>query len=264
MGMLRIQRGLSLVELMVAMLISLIVLAGVGQIFLSSRETQRSTHALSQVQEAGRFAFDFITADLRQVGYKGSCTGPMNILLNETKASYIPDRFDLDNALRGWDDSSGSESASMKGYVAETDVIQIKHAGVPPRCPATGLPVTATGNTPETAATISIDCTSGIKQGSIIVVADAHGCDIFQTTSNDSAKSLARGSAAGFNPGNKGGNASFSHPYGTDMEILLFQSATYYIGRDPTTNEPGLRMIRFNEGNDVDGTAIIEEELVRG
>ena len=53
------QSGLSLVELMIAITLSLLLIAGVLQIFLSSKQTYSTNNALSRVQESGRFAWIF-------------------------------------------------------------------------------------------------------------------------------------------------------------------------------------------------------------
>ena len=67
------QKGLSLVELMVAVTLGLVLMGGVIQLFLSSRVVFSTQQSLSRVQENGRFAIEFITRDLRQAGYAG-CT----------------------------------------------------------------------------------------------------------------------------------------------------------------------------------------------
>lgn len=261
------QRGMSIVELMIAMVIGLLVLGGVSQIFLSSRTTQRNTQAMSEVQESGRFAFDFIAADLRQLGYRGSCTEGINNLLNEGGASYNATRFDMGNPIVGWDswelmpgndDDLLEEQAAR--YVANTHVIAIKHLGTPAMCAAPNQlqMMRASGDTAETASTISIDCASGIADAAIVMVADAQGCDVFQTRPSGDTKLLSR--ASGGNPGNKDpGSRNFSHAYSKDMEILLAQSAVYYIGRETDNARPGLRRILFNQGGD-----ILDQELVQG
>ena len=53
------QRGLTLVELMVAMLLGVFLIGGVMQIFISSKQTYRMQENLSRLQENGRFALDF-------------------------------------------------------------------------------------------------------------------------------------------------------------------------------------------------------------
>ena len=64
-------RGFSLVELMVALVITLILLAGIGQIFLSSKKSYTLQDSLSRMQESGRYAMDTLTQDLRRAGYWG-------------------------------------------------------------------------------------------------------------------------------------------------------------------------------------------------
>lgn len=63
------QNGFTIVELMVAMVISLILLAGVSQIFLSNRETYRVQSSLSRLQENARFAIDLLRSDISMAGF---------------------------------------------------------------------------------------------------------------------------------------------------------------------------------------------------
>lgn len=64
-------QGFSLVELMVALVISLILLGGVAQIFLSSKKSFTIQDSLGRQQENGRYAIDTVTGDLRRAGYWG-------------------------------------------------------------------------------------------------------------------------------------------------------------------------------------------------
>lgn len=65
-------QGFSLVELMVAIVLGLILTLGVTQVFLGNRQTQTMEESLGRVQESGRLALEFISADLRLVGFMGS------------------------------------------------------------------------------------------------------------------------------------------------------------------------------------------------
>lgn len=64
-------RGFSLVELMVALVITLILLAGIGQIFLSSKKSFNIQNSLARIQENGRYALEVLKQDLRRAGYWG-------------------------------------------------------------------------------------------------------------------------------------------------------------------------------------------------
>jgi len=65
------QCGLSLVELLVAVTISLVLLGGIYQIFFSSTTTYSVNTNLSRLQENARFALSFLERDVRQSGYRG-------------------------------------------------------------------------------------------------------------------------------------------------------------------------------------------------
>lgn len=68
------QLGLSLVELMVAVLIGLIILAGVVQVLVSSKSTFLAQEDVAFIQENARYAMDVIGRDLRNAGSMG-CAG---------------------------------------------------------------------------------------------------------------------------------------------------------------------------------------------
>jgi len=65
----RTQLGLSVVELMVAMALGLLLMTGVIQVFLSSRQTYAANEAMGRLQENGRFALEFIARSARLGGY---------------------------------------------------------------------------------------------------------------------------------------------------------------------------------------------------
>ena len=64
-------RGLSLVELMVAITIGAILLGGAVTLFINNRDTYKTTNELSRLQETARYALDMIVKDIRMAGYFG-------------------------------------------------------------------------------------------------------------------------------------------------------------------------------------------------
>ncbi|PAU55674.1 PilW family protein [Pseudomonas indica] len=64
-------KGLSLVELMVAMALSLIIGAAVIQMFLASKSSYRLQDSMARIQENGRFAVGFLAKDIRMAGFMG-------------------------------------------------------------------------------------------------------------------------------------------------------------------------------------------------
>lgn len=68
------QKGFSLVELMVSILIGLIILAGVVQVVMTSKSTFLVQEDMSYIQENARYALDVLGRDIQGSGYWG-CAG---------------------------------------------------------------------------------------------------------------------------------------------------------------------------------------------
>ncbi|MDR6961991.1 type IV pilus assembly protein PilW [Pseudomonas brassicacearum] len=74
MTMSRHCRGFGLIELMIALVLSLIVVLGVVQIFIAAKNTYISQGAAAVIQEDARFALSKMVQELRMVGMFG-CLG---------------------------------------------------------------------------------------------------------------------------------------------------------------------------------------------
>ncbi|MCP4429371.1 MAG: pilus assembly protein PilW, partial [Gammaproteobacteria bacterium] len=91
------QIGISLVEVMVAMVISLFLLGGIIQVYLGNKTSYKFTSSISRIQENGRFALDTLAVDLRMAGFFGC-------------AIFDPD--DTDNIVNNLDPAGVGYSAS--------------------------------------------------------------------------------------------------------------------------------------------------------
>jgi type IV pilus assembly protein PilW len=65
------QSGLSLIELMIAMALGLIIMIGVGSLFVSSSRSNAELQKSAQQIENGRYATQILSDDLKHVGYFG-------------------------------------------------------------------------------------------------------------------------------------------------------------------------------------------------
>lgn len=65
----RSQAGVTLVELLVAMALSVFLMAAVTQSFLGSRQASDVVQAQARMQESARFAFNFMARSAREAGY---------------------------------------------------------------------------------------------------------------------------------------------------------------------------------------------------
>ncbi len=106
------QRGLTLVEIMVALVISLVLVAGLIQILISSRQVYRVQDGLARVQENGRFGMEFITRSVREAGYPAISDNPT---VNYAK-------FD-GAALRGTEGASGAPDTITVSFDSTTDCL---------------------------------------------------------------------------------------------------------------------------------------------
>ncbi|MEW6679109.1 MAG: PilW family protein [Pseudomonadota bacterium] len=75
--------GLSLVELLVAIALGLVLLAGIGTIYVGSQQTYRMQEANARLQENGRYAIEIIGRSLRQAGADASITPNVTAVTEE-------------------------------------------------------------------------------------------------------------------------------------------------------------------------------------
>lgn len=65
------QRGLSMIELMISLVIGLIITAAVGSVFLSGGKNYRDNDRFARMQETGRFAVEAIANDVAMASFWG-------------------------------------------------------------------------------------------------------------------------------------------------------------------------------------------------
>jgi type IV pilus assembly protein PilW len=90
------QTGMTLIEIMIALLIGVFLLSGLIQIFISSKQAYRMMENQSSMQERGRFAMDFISRDIRSAGYKSCITFTVPTVIAGTNGtSTAPDSITI-------------------------------------------------------------------------------------------------------------------------------------------------------------------------
>ena len=70
--------GIGLIELMVAMTLGLVIVLGVTQIFLATKNTYQSQNASAGIQEDGRFLLSKMAQEIRMTGFFGCQASPLD------------------------------------------------------------------------------------------------------------------------------------------------------------------------------------------
>jgi type IV pilus assembly protein PilW len=250
----RTVNGFSLIELMVAMALSLILLAGVLAIFASSRTTYETTDRLSRIQESGRFALDTIVRDLRSAGYMGcSRRADFTNALNTPN----PVMWNFALAVEGFD-AQGSgwlptlatgSGAPAEGAVAGSDVLVV-------RVPRGEFePIRATSTMADTTSNITVAHVAPglLETGDVVQISDCNARAIFQITAYN-AGDIAHAAGAGA-PGNVTDDIGYAF---TDMaELVPVQSVLYFLRAGSTPGGGTSLWRRVSDGG-------IAEELVDG
>ncbi len=139
----RKQRGVTLVELMIAVTISSIVMIGIGSVYTSSKRSYKLQEEFSRMQENGRFAINHITRFVRSAGYSGCASGLDSIssIMNESDE----EPWEFGTGIEGYDyvnskpgqliTLSASQTATAEGnhdkWDATTASIDLPHSTTP-------------------------------------------------------------------------------------------------------------------------------------
>lgn len=179
------QRGFTLIELMVAMVLGLLVVAAAGSLFMSSRKVYGTTASINRIQENQRIAFEMLARDVREAG-GNPCTRNIVNMLDTSKAggSYYLD----------WTDGLSGTDGTGPGTVPDgpSDEITLYLAN--------GASINVIKNE-EPSANIGVNSTAGLAVNDILMVCNAEMAAIFQATSLPSSTSIQHNSGNG-SPGN--------------------------------------------------------------
>lgn len=270
------QRGISAVEILIALVIGLILVAGVAEVYLGAKQSYRLQDAQGRIQENGRYALEILQNDLRQAGYMGCPSlaemtfntpppNPQLHLLAKSPApsfsSALPARSL--QALQGYDDVAknwtptfasdsflkGWSSAGTQSVIAGTDVIAIQFAescGGRVQAGATDAGATiAAGNACSLTASV---CGGGsCASGDLLVISDCKSADVFR------AKTVTAGGATiGVDDTVNGKGGKLSKAYGVDAEVLIFRPRIYFIRLNPNGDPSLYRLDNANTGATAD------------
>lgn len=268
----RLARGLSLIELMIALLLGLLVVGGAIGIFTSNRRAYNATESLSRVQENARVAFEMMSRDVREAGGTPCAKNlPVGNVLNNPTLHWWTNWGD---GLHGYDNASTSaefkKDASSNNVVAGTDAIDILSGSA-----MSGL--TVVDNDPDAdtnSANFKLNQKpgdAGFKDGDLVMVCDYRQASLLQITNvQDTSATVVHNTGGSQSPGNcsKGlgvptvcSTNGTRYEYGTNSLLVKLLGARWYVG----TNKNGGRSLYRSAVNATGGNAgTTAEEVIDG
>lgn len=270
------QRGLSLVELMVSITVGLVLMAGVVQLFLSSKVTFTTQQGISRVQGGGRLAIDFISEDVRMAGFLG-CANISDPVLRAfvTYENLLKKKEELLYSFQTSIEGTGEELTN-ENYpatrLAKTDALLVRSANgssVGVRAVGDGERVyIENANIEKNGCEAAVnknknknkdkDKYSGFCQGDIVTIADCDKVFVFQATGfkptngpeeapdagGTDMVAISHTNEAGFDPGNEIPDwGKFDEKevrqFGGDAQVFATSTIFYYIANG-TSGRPSL------------------------
>jgi type IV pilus assembly protein PilW len=152
--------GFSLVELMVAMLISLLLGAAAVSLFLSNKRVYGATEGVGRLQENARIAFELMARDIREAG-GNPCDVRMKIVHVVDSTSWW---VNYDAGISGFNDGG------LAGSAPGTDAIRIQYFET--------TPVETTGDMVGPTDSVPVNNATSITPGQILMA-----CGFFPPTS---------------------------------------------------------------------------------
>lgn len=268
-------RGFTLIELMIAMLLGLVVIAGVTSVFLAGQQSFRTNNALGEVESSSRIAFELMARDIRGAGEtgcnsRGGVAGGVvgNVLYNSTANWWS----NWSNAVHGFDNGQADPAVAVGGGTGErvggTDSLQLIGGGIAPVALRNNASNTAPyplnpGNTPP-----------NLKTGDIVIVCSPSNMVIMQVSAYNNADPNAPTVAhatGGVTPGNCSGDVpSYAGSGGCGMYgssdpapksmLSRFNATDWYIGNNPDGGQSLYRISLVNNAGNVQPQA---QEMVR-
>jgi type IV pilus assembly protein PilW len=109
------QRGFSLIEIMVALVLGLVIIAGVIQIFISTQQSARVLEATSRMQENARLAVDTLGKYIRLAGLKRDPWTRHTVAFPAINPGLSPHALALGAAIAGGDnDQQNADSVTIR------------------------------------------------------------------------------------------------------------------------------------------------------
>jgi len=264
------QRGLTLVELMIALVLGLVVIGTAIAIFISNKQAYLTNGAVSQIQDSSRIAFELLARDIRQAGITGCGNAGRiaNVLKDGPNAGGTVNWYaDFGNPIMGYDSTQSDLvlNAATITRVAGTDSIKLMGAG------GEVFSLAAQNNITSASPTITLnESSSNLQTGDIVLACDPDHAVIMQLSNYAAGPPPTLTYAANIGtPGNCSTILSFPtqctassnyYQFGINSQVSKLSATDWYIGQNAQNGDSLYRLTLTNQGG---AAAAIAQEMVR-
>ncbi|ULU27714.1 PilW family protein [Dyella terrae] len=249
-------RGFTLVELMVAMLLGAVVIAGVISVFLTNQQVYRTNRGLSDVQASARIAFELMARDIRAAGLTGC--GNSSRIANAINSGTTYWYTNWGTPVMGYTASQKDPASGTGGTERTTNTESLSLLGVD------GVGYSVKANS-EPAGTFTLnESSTPLKSGDITMVCDPdHAAIVQMTTVSGSTLTHAKSGT----PGNCTNDLSYptvcssgsSYTYSANALVARLSAVDWYVA----TSAGGTSLYRMSLTTDDKGATIRTDEMVR-
>lgn len=273
----RLQKGLSLIELMVALALGLALLIGLSAVYMAVKQSFRFQETTGRLQEDGTFALDLMARDLRMAGSAG-CMGINKVANPASPPAYIyypssvlasgsPDGFNGPNPLaqvetanseviqqpftslnfiRGFDSGIPvGMGISTTSPTPSTTSDSLFFAGASSKAVSVSAPMVAASNVPLAADTYKWKDATPNSGVYTFIISDCKQSSIFNGKVTGSGPFSIDHSAVLGNAG----SGSLASDFGADAIVLPVEWSFYYIATRAGASTPGLYRVFFDGNN---------------
>lgn len=255
------QKGFTLVELMVSLLLGLVVVGGVISVLVANRNSYRTNEGMSQVQETARTAFELLARDVRQTGGTG-CDNARR--MGNVLTGYSSAWWTNWASVQGFDGTDGAVTTGtgLAQRVSGTDTLHmhsIEGGGFPINVHSAGAGT----------MTLNVTGTAPLASGDILLVCDFDHATIFKGDTFTAASNTITYSTGlpgncsrglGF-PTDCASGAGNSYAFPRNAWVGRLRAVTWYIGNNNRPADGGRSLYRVRLDTNAN---LVTEEVVSG